>query len=124
MEKVPHDGMTSHPLLEAVHNFDPIVFEPLIDLVEEQYREMDQVFEHDSGGTRKRISLMRGGHMRTDNNGHLYFQLFGRKVFPFDVEATASAAWKRFSQTVRPNDTNIFSKVRLHPISCPWLTEV
>lgn len=121
MEKVPRAHTVTHPLLEAVHNFDPKLFEPLMDLVEEQYRNMDQVFEDDFEsihGPHKRINLMRGGHMRTDADGHLFFQLFGRKVFPFDVQTTGGAAWKRFSYTIRPSDGTIFTKVHS---CCPQL---
>lgn len=104
------------PLAHVALQFDPKAFGPIMRQVEAAYRDIDRVFQLDVGQDRGKA---RRGHMHTDADGHLYFQIFGSKVFPFDVETTADAAWKRFSYSIRPNDANIFSKVRVSLIVSP-----
>lgn len=112
MDTLAGDNVTPHPLVQAVQQFDANEFGPIMQQeVEISYRDIDRVFQRDVGQVRGVGSKSRRGHMRTDANVHLYFQIFGSKIFPFDVQTTGDAAWKRFSYSVRPNDSNIFTKV-------------
>lgn len=99
-------------LVHATLNFDSSVFQDMLDQVNERYQSIDRVFRDDleesSGNTNTQL---RNGGVAKDAEGHLYFQLFGHKLYPYDVRAVGDAAWERFSYTVRPNDTNIFSQV-------------
>lgn len=94
-----------------VHNFDSDVFRSMLEQVEVRYRGIDRVFEGDIEYYCDIIKT-RCGNMREDASGHLSFQIFGRKVFPFDVEKVAGAAWERFGYSVRPNDSEFFFQVR------------
>lgn len=99
-------------LVQATLDFDVGVFHTMLDQVDERYRIIDQVFQSDSEVGQGSHKRPRRGKMRKDAEGHLYFQIFGRKVFPFGVDKVGDAAWERFSYSVRPNDSNIFSQVR------------
>lgn len=89
------------------------VFVQLATEVERCYAEIDNVFLRDEGLIFG--SAGNAAFRRTDSSGNLYFQVFGSKIFPFDVQRTGAAAWKRFSKSVRPHDTNIFQQV---PVAC------
>jgi hypothetical protein len=99
------------PLAHVALQFDPKAFGPIMRKVEAAYLDIDRVFQLDVGQDRGVGGKARRGHMHTDADGNLYFQIFGSKIFPFDVQTTGDAAWKRFSYSIRPNDANIFSKV-------------
>lgn len=101
-----------HTLLQETLDFDPSVFRSMLQQVDGRYRRIDEVFANDTGGCEDMYKRSRQGNMRRDAEGHLYFQIYGRKVFPFDIQRVGDAAWGRFSYSVRPNESCIFSQVR------------
>lgn len=113
-----HIPRVPHSLLRATLNFDEQIFGDLMSRLEESYRDIDRVFLRDIGSCDSHGSASPRGNMHYDGDGNLYFQIFGSKIFPFDVKSTSDSAWKRFSFSVRPNGvtstfyTTLFSKVR------------
>lgn len=99
----------SRSLLNETADIDPAVFQELAIEVEGQYADIDRVFEDQNDYVGSNAN---DAHMRTDVHGHLYFQIFGRHTFPSSMYALSTAAWSRFSYSVRPNEKLLFYRVR------------
>lgn len=105
-----------YPAFDTIEPFDVAVFGHLSTELERCYAKMDQVFLQDNSPVVGIASS--GAYRRTDTDGHLYFQVFGSKLFPFNVPTTGATAWKRFSRSIRPNDSSIFIQVLWYSSLC------
>lgn len=86
------------------------IFQRLLDGVTQCYKEVDEVFNSTSIDS-SAVMTLNEPEIYTDESGNLLSRVFGSKIFPFSVPATGSAAWKQFSESVRPNARCFFQEI-------------